>query len=142
MADKDIDISLHLNIDGVQKKVEWQTTKSFRQFLEKVVNDAKEDCPVRGSHRSFHPRESKPRPRDERGRFLPTDSSNGISGGTLRNSISYKLDIRLIEGMVFTQAGYGGYVEVGTKYMPARPYIITAFQKNVRSLVDDMEGSI
>ena len=31
---------------------------------------------------------------------------------------------------VFTQSGYGGYLEIGTVKMPARPYLKPAFDKN------------
>lgn len=31
---------------------------------------------------------------------------------------------------VFTQSGYGGYLEIGTTKMPARPYLKPAFDRN------------
>jgi hypothetical protein len=30
---------------------------------------------------------------------------------------------------VYTQSGYGGYLETGTRYMPARPYIYPAIEE-------------
>lgn len=37
---------------------------------------------------------------------------------------------------VFTQSGYGGYLEVGTRFMGARPYIGPAWEQNWHKLPD------
>lgn len=37
---------------------------------------------------------------------------------------------------LFTQSGYGGFLEVGTSKMSAQPYLWPAFQKFVRKIVD------
>lgn len=33
------------------------------------------------------------------------------------------------KGKLFTQSGHGGYLEVGTKKMPAEPFIMPSFRK-------------
>lgn len=38
------------------------------------------------------------------------------------------------QASLFTQSGYGGYLEVGTSKMPARPYLWPAFEKHIDSL--------
>lgn len=35
---------------------------------------------------------------------------------------------------LFTQSGYGGYLEVGTRFMAAEPYLWPAFQENIQNL--------
>jgi HK97 gp10 family phage protein len=39
-----------------------------------------------------------------------------------------------IEAKMFTESGYGGYLETGTRHMPARPYLWPAFASNVDRL--------
>lgn len=43
---------------------------------------------------------------------------------------------------VYTQSGYGGWLELGTKKMSARPYIYTGFMRAVERLNQLMTGSI
>lgn len=45
------------------------------------------------------------------------------------NSIAYKagIDKGKIFGRVFTESGYGGWLEIGTARMPARPYFAPAY---------------
>lgn len=45
--------------------------------------------------------------------------------GNNRDSIDMQVNGQ--EGMVYTESGYGGYLEIGTSQMPARPYIRPAF---------------
>ena len=62
------------------------------------------------------------------GKYRPT--------GNNKNSI----DVEVIEtpegvkGRLFTQSGYGGYLEVGTAKMQARPYIYPAFDEFVGTI--------
>lgn len=37
--------------------------------------------------------------------------------------------IRSVVAILFTQSGYGGYLELGTKYIKARPYLYPAFNQ-------------
>lgn len=43
---------------------------------------------------------------------------------------------------VYTQSGYGGWLELGTKRMPARPYIYTGFMQAVNDIASDLEGAV
>jgi HK97 gp10 family phage protein len=49
--------------------------------------------------------------------------------GTNRRSIDYEVEIRPdgVYVKLFTQSGYGGYLELGTFKMPAQPYLWPAF---------------
>jgi hypothetical protein len=42
---------------------------------------------------------------------------------------------------IYTQSGYGGYLELGTAKMDARPYIYPAFQRSVEFLKQSLQGS-
>ena len=43
---------------------------------------------------------------------------------------------------IYTQSGYGGWLELGTKRMYARPYIIPAFTRAVEDLKRDLDRCI
>ena len=43
---------------------------------------------------------------------------------------------------LFTQSGYGGYLEVGTSKMPARPYLYPAFQRFIGKLGEIISGKL
>lgn len=53
--------------------------------------------------------------------------------GTNRRSIDYTVETteRGTEAKLFTQDGYGGFLEVGTSKMRAQPYLYPAFIENV-----------
>ena len=53
-------------------------------------------------------------------------------GGTNRRSINpdgVRIDPQTLAGEIITTSGYGGYLEVGTRRMPARPYIVPAAEE-------------
>jgi len=51
--------------------------------------------------------------------------------GTNRRSIRMRINGLVAE--IFSTSGYGGYLEVGTVKMPARPYFRPAFDRNIRN---------
>jgi HK97 gp10 family phage protein len=51
-----------------------------------------------------------------------------IAGGTNRRSINY--EVEGLKGSCYSTSGYGGYLEVGTVKMAARPYFRPALDKN------------
>lgn len=56
-----------------------------------------------------------------------------IDHGTNRNSIDTAVE-QTPEGVraaIFTESGHGGYLELGTRKMPARPYLGPAVQQTV-----------
>lgn len=50
-----------------------------------------------------------------------------VGGGNNRDSIDYTANG--LNGEIFTQSGYGGWLEVGTSKMAARPYFRPAFEQ-------------
>jgi HK97 gp10 family phage protein len=53
-----------------------------------------------------------------------------VNGGNNRDSINYESSG--LEGRVFTESGYGGWLEIGTSRMAARPYFRPAFEQQKR----------
>ncbi len=43
-----------------------------------------------------------------------------------------------VEGSIFTQSGYGGYLEVGTSKMAARPYLWPAVERHAPKIFERM----
>lgn len=67
-----------------------------------------------------------------------------IDTGT--NSRSVDVEIKTVAtgvlAEIYTQSGYGGYLEVGTIYMAARPYMYPAFELSMPTLSRKLQGSI
>lgn len=67
-----------------------------------------------------------------------------IDHGTNRRSIDTEV-IQTPEGpqaTMFSQSGHGGYLEVGTSKMPARPYMYPAAQKFFKKISDVIREKI
>ena len=45
-----------------------------------------------------------------------------------------------VEGSIFTQSGYGGYLEVGTSKMAARPYLWPAVEHHAKKVFERMRS--
>lgn len=54
-----------------------------------------------------------------------------VDTGNNRDSIKWE-ELRKGECIVFTESGYGGWLEIGTSKMPARPYIKTGYEEAAR----------
>jgi hypothetical protein len=81
-----------------------------------------------------------PPPTTPRQDTLP-DSQKYHHTGLNRNSIDTEVT-RVAEGVhaeIFTQSGYGGYLENGTAKMAARPYIFPAFQETIVNLAAEVK---
>lgn len=59
-------------------------------------------------------------------------------GGTNKKSIT--IDGKGMERRIYTQSGYGGWLEIGTEKMAARPYIMPGFTRAVKELEGALEG--
>ena len=68
----------------------------------------------------------------------------GIPGGTNRRSIDTDVEMseQGVEASMYTQSGYGGYLEVGTRKMAARPYIRPAFDENVAKIPEKVKEKL
>ncbi|MBI5092233.1 MAG: hypothetical protein HZB26_07265 [Candidatus Hydrogenedentes bacterium] len=139
---------VHAAIQEVKKIVAGHV----RECANQTVAEAKTNSPVGWA-------KANPLP------VTKTEAPRGYRGGTNRKSITADFSegkgaVHTIgdmpsaggsEGMpdgdnigfrVYTQSGYGGWLEVGTKRMDARPYIAPGFEKAVNDLKRDLEGSV
>ncbi len=60
--------------------------------------------------------------------------------GTNRRSIATEIEEvgGRVEGSIFTQSGYGGYLEVGTSKMAAQPYLWPAVESHASKIFERM----
>lgn len=67
------------------------------------------------------------------------DGSPHITGNNAR---SIKTEVEAagdrIEGSIFTESGYGGFLEVGTSKMAARPYLWPAVERHASKVFERM----
>lgn len=68
----------------------------------------------------------------------------GIPGGTNRRSIDTEVNQTEegTEAAIFTQSGYGAYLELGTYKMAARPYIRPAFDQNIAKVAERVKEKL
>ena len=65
---------------------------------------------------------------------ITRDAIHSSPKKTGHNARSIMLDIFGMEGSIYSTSGYGGYLETGTRRMPARPYFKPALDKNIYKL--------
>ena len=53
---------------------------------------------------------------------------------TGNNSRSITYSVKGKTAKIWTESGYGGYLEIGTARMPARPYLRPAIERNKRAI--------
>ena len=107
-------VRLNIRDTEVKKEVTEASKKAMRDTVVEVTRDA-----VRGS-----PWETG----NNRRSIVGEASGMGMVAG--QGSSERLVDDSKIEGAVYSSSGYGGYLEVGTSRMPARPYIKPAMDKS------------
>ena len=58
------------------------------------------------------------------------------------NSRSIKFDVHHLDSEVYSTSGYGGYLEVGTVHMPARPYFRPSVDRHWPQLPNNIKRHI
>jgi len=107
-------VRLNIRDTEVKKEVTEASKKAMRDTVVEVTRDA-----VRGS-----PWDTG----NNRRSIVGEASGMGMVAG--QGSSERLVDDSKIEGAVYSSSGYGGYLEVGTSRMPARPYIKPAMDKS------------
>jgi HK97 gp10 family phage protein len=107
-----VNISVNVRTNIKSKEVLDKTEKAAEKALKNVIVDIAADA-VKGS---------------------PVDTGHN------RRSIDY--EAKGLSGSVFSTSGYGGYLEVGTRKMIARPYFKPALDKNIDKLPKEIEANL
>ena len=107
-------VRLNIRDTEVKKEVTEASKKAMRDTVVEVTRDAVRGSPwLTGNNRRS---------------IVGEASGMGMVAG--QGSSERLVDDSKIEGAVYSSSGYGGYLEVGTSRMPARPYIKPAMDKS------------
>jgi HK97 gp10 family phage protein len=100
-----MNVTVNLHIKEVEDKVKEATRLAMRDVVTDIANDAVNASPVlTGNNR----------------RSIAFECE-GVKG---------EIGVGEGEGAVYSTSGYGGWLEVGTKRMPARPYMKPALDRH------------
>lgn len=113
MAVKKTNVKLNLRIAEAKAEVQLATFTAIQEVFELDIKAAaKENSPVLSGNNK---------------RTIDTEVVE-VPGG--------------IQATLFTQSGYGGYLEIGTRKMPARPYLQPAFDEGVATIAEHVKEKI
>jgi hypothetical protein len=112
-------ISIESNIDtnGAAAKIMAAAKAALQDIVIDTVQEAKNNSPVSGMWPSI-------------------DKSGRVPTGNNKRSINFEMgpggdsNLDEMQGAVFSTSGYGGFLETGTRFTPARPYLYPAAMKN------------
>ena len=107
-----------IHVDIKEEKVDKELTEASRKAMRDTVVDVTRDA-VKGSPWLTG---------NNRRSIVGEASTMGIVAG--QGSPERQVDDAAIEGAVYSTSGYGGYLEVGTSKMAARPYIKPATDRH------------
>ena len=62
-----------------------------------------------------------------------------VDTGNLKREIDVVLDTSLLAGKIVSRAEYSGYVEYGTRFQSAQPFMYPAFKEQVKLFKKDLK---
>lgn len=65
-----------------------------------------------------------------------------VDSGNLKRSIMLQIENAGMTGRVESMASYGAYVEYGTRFMYAQPYLVPAFLEQKSLFIKDLEALV
>ena len=116
---------VRLDLDEVKRSFDGIAEDRFRSVMRRTVAEAKKLSPVRFGHNRS----------SITAQFTNNDGHSETVGGEEESGGAADVRLEPNDGCVYTQSGYGGYLEVGTQTMDARPYIWPAFVDSYKRLV-------
>lgn len=72
-------------------------------------------------------------------RICPVSHRKGKPGGTLKRSIRLEIRDNGLTAEVAATTNYAGYVEWGTRYMDAQPYMRPSYEQQVYKFLRDLD---
>ena len=120
-----VDAKINLRDKEVREQVHQATRDGLRDVVVLMHGDAVQNSPyLTGNNR----------------RSLASEVSGmGLVAGTFMERVC---DARLDEAALYSTSGYGGWLEVGTGRMAARPYIKPAFDRHKGKLSEKIKGHL
>ena len=117
-----VDVELNLKIEEVTRQVIEASRLAMRDTVVEVWHDAVAQAPptYKTPWTTGHNRRS----------IVGEVSGMGVVEAGADAEPEKSVDDSKIEGAVYSTSGYGGFLEVGTSRMPARPYFKPAVDKN------------
>ena len=73
---------------------------------------------------------------------IANDVIKGSPWLTGNNARMIEYEASKLKGAVYSTSGYGGFLETGTKGMPARPYFKPALDKNIGKLSGNIKANL
>lgn len=117
---------LNLRTKEVISLVHKAGQKGLRDTVVSITHDAVQGSPVLTGH-------------NRRSMAAEVSGMGTVARG--EDSESERIvDDSKIQGAVYSTSGYGGFLEVGTSRMPARPYIKPAYDRHIGELPGNIEG--
>jgi hypothetical protein len=121
------DLKLNLRIPEAKREIHAFALKQITEIFENdILPDAKKNSPVSEKYPSL----------------AVAHGGRRIDTGANRRSLdaAIKEDGQKIRAELFSQSGHGGYLEVGTSKMIARPYLWPALERYIPKLKKLFEG--
>lgn len=113
MAKGDVTFKLNLNLEGAKQQIMDAAFKAVQEEFELGIKPAAVD-------------------------------ESPYKSGTNRRSIDTDVENQgtQIKAELYTQSGYGGYLETGTSKMDARPYLAPAFNEGIANIGEKIKELI
>ena len=113
LVESKVDISI------AQKATDQAVRQGLRDTIVAVHGDAVRNSPVSATYPSISKTERRPTGNNKRSINAAVAGLGHVGGNGRQESL---LDETKQEAVVYCTSGYGGYLEVGTSRMAARPY--------------------
>lgn len=110
------DFKVNLKTKEVQDKVREATQQGLKDVIGNIANDA-----IEGS---------------------PKKTGNNMMSIKFEVGPGGKVAKSKLEGAVYSTSGYGGYLETGTRKMPARPYFKPALDRHIKELPEGIKAHL
>lgn len=110
------DIKINLRSKEVVDEVKKATRQALKDVITDIARDAVNDSPVKTGN-------------NRRSIMWEVGPGAEVAHGDL-------------EAACYSTSGYGGYLETGTRFMPARPYFKPALDRHIKKLPGNIKAEL